>query len=366
MNDRPRTDWTSNASLEDVALRLSAGKRVAVLTHAKPDGDAAGSVLALVRALRRRGADALAVFPGPWFARFDAFVGDTPALRLPEGPHAADVLAREAGQIDTVAIVDTGSWSQVADVRAWLEPRTADAVCVDHHPAGDGAIAALRHIDTRAAAAAEIVAWLVVRLLDLPSPARLPAEVAEPLFLGAATDTGWFRYSNTTPATLRLAADLVEAGADHNRVYAISEQSDRAARLRILARALGSLEMTSGDLVATMSLTQRDFSETGATLEDAGRLYDLAQSVASVRVVAVLTEIDAANTKVSFRSKPAIKGEPGAEWFVDVNRIAGAFGGGGHVHAAGAKVALPIAEARRSVVREIERALPARSGGARP
>lgn len=348
----PRQGWVSNATVAQAAGALRAASHVAILTHAKPDGDAVGSTVALARALSRIGVRATCVYPGPWFKTFDEFVGQTAALRLPEGPAALAPLAALAPSPDAVAIVDTGSWSQVADVRAWLEPRRAHAVVIDHHPAGDGEIADLRLIETTAAAAAEIVAQVTSALLGV-APAALPREIAEPLYLGIATDTGFFRYSNCTPRTLRLAADLIDAGADHNRVYQVAEQSDRPARLRVIGRALGGVALHAGDRVAVVTLSKRDLAETGADLEDAGGLTDLLLAVESVRACAVLTEIDGGVTKVSLRSKPPMR-----DGAVDVNAVARVFGGGGHVRAAGAKIKAPLADAASRIAEALTSALP--------
>lgn len=244
---------------------------------------------------------------------------------------------------DAIAICDTGSWVQLADARAWLEPRADRAVLVDHHAHGDPGVAAHRYIDTAAAAACEPVADLCARLLNVAGPRSLPVEIAEPLYLGVATDTGWFRHSNMTARTLRLAADLVDAGADHNRLYRETEQAERPERLRIMERALRSLEFRMDGAAAVISVAQRDLDETGATLDEAGGLNDLPMQVASVRVSAVLIETEQRLTKISFRSKAGA----GA---IDVNAIAQTLGGGGHFHAAGAKLKLPLAEAKARVI----------------
>ncbi len=343
--------WSSNISLREIAAGLRTQKRVAVLTHAKADGDAVGSVMAVVRTLRTLGVEAKGVFPAPWFARFEPFVGETPAVRLPEGDAASAALKADAivGGADRVLIVDTGSWAQVGDARAWLEPLSERAIVVDHHPSGNGEIASKRLIRTDAAAACEIVAELCCLLLGVDHASALPKDIAEPLFLGLATDTGWFRYSNTRPGTLRMAAELIEAGVDHSRVLAISEQSDKPARLRIVAKAMESLELLSNDRVAIISISNADLQSAGADLDDAGGLTDLPQTVATVRAVAVLTEAEPGLTKVSLRSKPPLPGVPGAEKLVDVNAVAKKFGGGGHVHAAGAKIRAPLADAKRRI-----------------
>ncbi len=342
--------WTGNASVEEVASRLEGAQRVVVLTHMKPDGDALGSSVAIARALRRRGARVVSAFPYPFFERFAAFVGDSEILPLPRGAEPAERALAGWGEPDVVVVVDTGSWAQLSDVREWLGARSGRAVVIDHHPAGDEEIAACRCVDTSASAAAMLVAKVCVRLLGAGGANELPADVAEPLYLGLATDTGFFRYSNTTTAAMRLAADLMDAGADARKVYRVSEQSDSSSRLRLIARGLGNLELLDGDVVALMCLSRDDFVASGATADDASALSDLPLSVASVRVVAVLTEAEPGLMKASLRSKSA---DSGGGLEVDVNAVARRLGGGGHVRAAGARMKASLGEARRALLEAI-------------
>lgn len=342
--------YVSNATIEQIAARLRDARHAAILTHSKPDGDAVGSSLALARTLTRLGIKALPIFLPPWSPRMDPIVGSTPIIKEARGTWKRDDLA----DIDCVAIVDTGSWSQVADARAWLEPLRDRAVVVDHHAHGDPDISALRHVDTNAAAAAQLVAEVCRQLLDLPRCAELPLEVAEPLYLGLATDTGWFRHANVTSDVMRMAAELIDAGVDQNRLYRLIEQNDSPKRLLLIQRALASLKLVSNDRVAIMSVTAADIAACEAGQDELGGLTDLPQSVGTVRAVAVLTELEPLLVKVSLRSKAV---EP-PEHSVDVNVIAQTLGGGGHVHAAGAKLKLSLAEARERVTAALQEALP--------
>lgn len=334
--------WTTTTTIREIAERLRRAQRVAILTHAKPDGDALGCSLALARTLGRIGKHAVPVFLDPWSPRFDAILADTPVVFEKPGWQERDLLR----DIDTVVIVDTGSWSQVGAAREWLEARKDCAIVVDHHPHGHPDIAPMRLIDTDAAAAAEIIADLCRELLGLDSPADLPLDVAEPLYLGIATDTGWFRYSNLRSGTLRLAADLIEAGVDANRLFRETEQADEASRLRIMARALASIEFHDEARFAIMSISHKDLQECGATIDEVGGLTDMPQTVGSVKAVAMLYEIEPGLTKVSLRSKAG-------EGSIDVSKVAQRFGGGGHVHAAGVKLDKPIDEARRLIAQAL-------------
>lgn len=334
--------WASNATLEQIADRLRAAASVVVTTHSKPDGDAVGATLALARSLNRCGGKATVLYLDPWSSIFDPFIADTPVIHEHRNVWAEPALADPAA----VAIVDTGSWNQLADARAWLEPRADRTVVIDHHVHGNPEVASMRCIDPAASSACELVAEVCLKLLGLQRSSELPLDIAEALYLGIATDTGWFRFSNTSAKAMHLAAELLEAGARHSMIYQAVEQNDKPARLKLMARALEHLEFLDHGRIAMMTIAHRDIVETGATMEDAGGMSDIPNCVGSVRVVAVLTELAPSLTKLSLRSKPGA----GA---VDVNRMAQRFGGGGHFHAAGAKIPLPLREAADAVARAL-------------
>ena len=267
----------------------------------------------------------------------------------------ADGRAMSPVDPDLCVIVDTGAWTQLAEMRPWLEPRPDRNIILDHHLHGDSAAATRRYIDPACASCTQVIAPLCVKLCGLSSAATLPLDVAEPLYLGLATDTGWFRYSSVSPATMRLAADLIEAGVDHTKLYGLIEQQDVVGRWRLLGRALNTLELhsvRSTDDTATMSLTMADFDSTGAERNDTAGFADMVLTVASVQVAAVLTENpvnpgEPPLTKFSLRSKPG----PGA---IDVNKVCQTLGGGGHARAAGAKIRLDLAGAKQALLEALK------------
>lgn len=330
--------WSSNASAADIARNLRAFSRVAVLTHAKPDGDALGSSFALARALIDQKVHAECWFVGPcprWLTDVSAdvpwreFAPGTPLSNLP-------------GTLpDAMVVVDTGSWPQLAEAREFLTPLRDRAFLIDHHLRGDPEVADFRLIDTAAASCTQVLAPVCVALLNCVTPARLPENIANALYLGLATDTGWFRFSNVSPSTLRLAADLMEAGVDHTRLYRLIEQQDHAARWQLFGRALRSLAVHNDGRIATMTLSLKDFADTGATPNDTSGFADMVLTIASVELAAVLVESQTPGgivTKISLRSKPG-------DHAVDVNALASRLGGGGHARAAGAKVNASPAQA---------------------
>jgi bifunctional oligoribonuclease and PAP phosphatase NrnA len=344
--------WGTTMTVPELAAWLKPLKRVVVLTHVKPDGDAIGSTLAVTRALNlasNTGGEYVPPKATPWYWGplpdwFAEVVAKTEHRLIDEKARAEHDNREEP---DGVLILDTGTWTQLHEVREWLLPRTERAAVLDHHQQGDPDIAGRRVVITAAAAVCEPAAELCRLVLGAADLKRLPREVANPLYMGLATDTGWFRHSNVTPAALRTAADLLEAGADHAYLYEMIERRDRPSRLRLLARALSSMELFKNDSVALMTLTQQDFHDCRATPTDSGGFADVALGAASVKVCAVITEAfvhEKGNiTKVSFRSKEG----PAA---IDVNEVAKKLSGGGHIRAAGAKVSVPLADARKMVL----------------
>lgn len=346
-------DWKTNASLAEIAEFLRTKRRIVVTTHVKPDGDAVGSSLALVRALNT---------PGPWVSagRAEAwYFGPTPPwLRdiAEDTPHRV----LDAGGppqvdgLDAIVVVDTGSWLQLETLQEWLGAHHDIASLIDHHVQGNAAVAPRRHIDTSAAAACQPVAELCRLLLGKNSLSQLPAKVAEMLYLGLATDTGWFRHSNVNHRVMETAGELLDAKADNVRLYQIVEQRETVSRLKLLSRALASLELFDHDRIAVMTLTREDFHAAHAQAGESGGFVDFGQAISGVLVTVLLTEADPGEyggrgpaTKVSLRSKVG----------VDVNAVAKQLGGGGHVQAAGARPMLSLDGARRRVVELVSAAI---------
>jgi phosphoesterase RecJ-like protein len=346
----PADAWRSTVTVRDVARRCKAARSVALLTHIKPDGDAIGSTLAVARALRHAGVAATCCYLPPWPERFGEVLRGTPTLHLPEANPASGLRPEP----DLALVLDTGAWSQLTGLEEWLRARRDRVIVIDHHLHGDAEISESRIIEPGAAAACEIVAGLCVAILGVADASGLPEDVAEALYMGLATDTGWFHHSNTSPTTLRLAAWLLEAGVRHDRLFALVEQSDSEARLRLMARALASVEFHAGGRVALMTLRGADFEACGAEPGDSSGFVETPLHVAGVRISAILTETDRGACKLSMRSKPGPG--PGDE-AVDVHEIGKGFGGGGHARAAGARFRMPLRDALPVVLDALTRAV---------
>ena len=323
--------YHTNTTVEDLDRELRAARSVLVTTHQKPDGDALGSVLAVVRACQAVGVPAEGWVVDPCEGNLRSFEGSSCVVhvhpRKPELPR---------GDHDLAVVVDTGAWTQLEVIAPWLRERHAQVIGFDHHARGD-LVAARRVVDVGCGSCTALLARLVDAMgvsLAAGADERGRGSIAEALYMGLATDTGWFRFPNARAAEFALAARLLEAGVDKDAMYQQIEQSSRAERVELQACALSSLEMLSAGRVALMRLRAADFAETGAMLEETAGIVNIPMEIAAVRAsILVVEDAQAGIIKLSFRSKPA--DDSGS--FIDVNELAAGFGGGGHVHAAGAK-----------------------------
>ena len=341
-------------------LVTAAAGPILVVTHAKPDGDAFGSVIALTATLKALGQPVTACFVPP----VPASLLDLHGSNLAELFDDQIVFPEPALQV----VLDTGAWTQIGPLRPILEPYLDRTLIIDHHLSGDVA-ACHRWIEPQAAACSELVAQLVDRLLPsgvVPNgnmhgteerSARWLPVIHESLFVGIASDTGWFRFSNTRAQTHELASRLLHAGIDHAAIFRKLEQAERPEKLALLTHALNSLELVAKGRAAIIELRLADFEQTGALEQETERLIDVPQQVGVIRVIALISERtngfnrgEGIQTRVSFRSKSG----PDA---VNVAEIAQQFGGGGHARAAGATINEPIDQVRKRVTHVLTNAV---------
>jgi bifunctional oligoribonuclease and PAP phosphatase NrnA len=315
----------------DAILRIAAALKgvatVAITTHINADGDAAGSVAAMARLLPQMGSKPLIVNPTPWPAVF-AFLKTGLDDRTGSGPEAL----RSAGALVSLDVSDVkrlGSLSGAA--KALPGPR----IVIDHHvptdePAGDIVLA-----DTSACATGELLYDLAVVLkLDIDQP------IAEALYTAILTDTGGFRYSNTTPRAHAIAAQLVDRGVDPELTYRRIYASLSPGRLQLLRDALDTLGVDGKFGIAWVSVTNEAMDRYGVSSDDLEGMVEHPRSVAGTRVALFFRDLGYGKVKVSFRST----GD------VDVNALARQFGGGGHEKASGALVTGNLDDVRDRVV----------------
>ena len=323
------------------ALALLADARsVALTTHVNADGDGAGSEAALGAWLRTRGKRVVVVNPSPFPEQYRWLLGDGIEVVDARDEAAASV----AAETDLLVVLDTGEPKRLERVHRLFAGRPT--VVIDHHPPvtpGIEAVVALQ--DVTACATGE----LIYDLLSLTDAEEWPPLAVEAIYTAIVTDTGSFRYANTSPRTHTLAADLIRRGIDPEAAYRRLFGSVPLRRVRLLCSALQQLEVDEQLPMTWVTIPRSVMSDLDAGADDLDGIIEQARSIEGTEVALLFRETNG-STKVSFRSN----GE------LDVNALARQFGGGGHVKAAGAllgggadEVRPRVLEATRAAVREM-------------
>ena len=321
---------TTEADLAAVAEALRSNDRFIVTTHENPDGDALGSLLAMTFALRELGKDAdmylFGEVPIPNEYEFMDFAG---IVRGPN-PDSSDRV---------VVALDCANERRLGPESALLD-KAQLVVDIDHHH-DNTRFGKVNLIVGHASSTGEILAD-VFRELGV----SLTPEIAEALYIAVVTDTGRFQYANTTAKALRLAAELVEAGADVHRVFQGVYENVAFAKLKLVARALENAEVFEGGRVVVSHLEREDFEHAGAEEPYSEGIIDYLRAVEGTELAALIREPPTANGpthRISLRTTEAD---------LDVSAIARKSGGGGHRQAAGFSSEASIEEITEFIRRE--------------
>jgi phosphoesterase RecJ-like protein len=264
-----------------------------------------------------------------------------PNLKFLPGAETVRMPAALGGRFDAVIVVDCSSLERVGAATAALVAPNAAIACIDHH-VGNAGFGDPRLVVPEASDTAELVHDLFTAI-DAP----ISPEIAQCLYVGLASDTGAFRFQNTTPKALRLAARLVDHGARPAEAADWLYAQKSPGSLRILGLALASLESRANGKVSALTISRSMFDRAEATPEDADGIVQYAKSLLGAQVGVLLQEVAPGQVRISFRSDGS----------VDVNEFAARFGGGGHRVASGAKVAGDLTTVRETVLDALEHAV---------
>ncbi len=325
-----QTTTTQKADLDAVVEALRSHDRFLVTTHENPDGDALGSLLATTLALRQLGKDVYMYLSGhaPLPGEYSFMPLEELRRTVTEEPDERVLLA-----------VDCANESRLGPDPEVLH-QSRFTIDIDHHH-DNTRFGDVNLIVPDASSTAEVLRD-VFGELDV----TLTPDIAEALYIALVTDTGRFQYANTTPKALRLAAELVEAGANVHRVFQGVYENVQFAKLKLLARALERAQVYEGGALVVSYLLRGDFSEVGAAEPYSEGIIDYLRAVEGAIVSALIREpprSDGPTRRVSLRSSTDE---------VDVSAIARKSGGGGHRQAAGFSSELSIEEITEFIRRE--------------
>ena len=320
----------TNCTLEELADVLRTHDRFVVMSHVRPDGDALGCTLAMTLCLQQLGKNVTAWNEDGVLEKFIYLPGSKLIQTPPSEPQ----------EFDVAIALDTAVWNRVGTCLAAVKAKMW--INIDHHITNDR-YGDLAYIDATAPATGQIL-YELFRGNDLP----FTYEMADNLFVAISTDTGSFQYPSTTARTYEIGAELIRSGVNVGALSQKMYESYPRRRLELLRALLNVFKLTSADRVASFTLTQATSNALGAKPEDNEGLIDTIRAIEGVIVAAFIEELPEGKVRISLRSK-----DPQ----IDVSKICGFFGGGGHTLAAGARIKGPLAEVEAEVLSAIGREL---------
>jgi bifunctional oligoribonuclease and PAP phosphatase NrnA len=309
-------------------VHLVAGRRVALSTHINADGDGCGSEAGLARLLAQRDMSVKIINPTPWPALFDYLLGDDVVESSAKGTKAL------AGT-DVLVVLDISDLKRLGILAESVRKLKVPRLVIDHHVPSDDPAGNVLFTDTTACATGELV-YDLARALGL----EITPAIAQALYTAILTDTGSFRFSNTSPRCLAIAAELLAQGVNPEEMYQRVYANAPLGRVRVLAEALTTLEVDPTHGLAWLSLTSGAVERHDVKSEDLDGIVEHARSIVGTRMALFFRDLGHGRVKVSFRST----GD------VDVNRFARRFGGGGHAKAAGAMIPGSLQDVRATLI----------------
>ncbi|HXH28687.1 MAG TPA: bifunctional oligoribonuclease/PAP phosphatase NrnA [Candidatus Polarisedimenticolia bacterium] len=327
MNARDRSLIASAAARLEALL--AEARTVALATHVTPDGDGIGAELCLHGYLKTRGLEVRIINTEPLPDKY-RFLDPAGAVEVFDAERH-DRFLREA---DVIVMLDNAAVSRLGPLEPAVRASRATTVCIDHHNVVEP-FWKVNIIDEEACATGELVFQIIKAMGGAPDPGA-----AQAAYVSMVTDTGYFRFSKTSPRCHRAAAEMLEAGVSPPRVYEEVFERNNVALVRLGAVGVAGLRVEENGRLAWFTLTRRQILDCDAEREDTSEVVNGLLAIDGVRLAVMLKELDGGRLKLSFRSKGGL----------DVNRLASGFGGGGHTNAAGAVITGSLADSIERVL----------------
>jgi phosphoesterase RecJ-like protein len=318
--------------LEEAATFICERDDFLIVSHVQPDGDAISSTVAAGWILEKLGKKFTMLNEGPVPSRLRFLWKSTEIYTVDDNPPER--------QYHNIICVDCADYARVGRTNQWFAP-DAELLNIDHHPTNDG-FGLVNLMKYHAAATAEILFELLDEL-----GLGLDMDIATAIYTGLLTDTGGFRYSNTSPQVMAMASRLLEVGVNGPELAEILLERMTRGQVRIIQRGLSRLSFSSDQQISWLWVNSEDMEETGTTNEDLEGLVNYPRNVEGVEVGLLFKQNGQESVKVSLRSAGR----------VNVAAVAQHFGGGGHVRAAGCRLTDPLPEVINQVVEAVQKAL---------
>jgi phosphoesterase RecJ-like protein len=312
---------------EEIAALFGTGRRVALTTHVNPDGDGIGSEVALAHLLKARGTQVAIANPTLTPPRFQFLFDDL------SGVDRSREAVKALRASDVIVVLDISDLGRLGMLSQTVAETRAPVACIDHHVSPGTLPPGPRYLDPTAAATGELICEIA-----LANEWPLTPAAARALYVALVTDTGGFRFSNTRPRTLRIAAELLETGLDPEEIYLDLYANAPAGRPRLLAETLSTMVVEDG--LAWVTVPPGALERHQVTVDDLDGIIEFPRSITGVRLALLFREMSQDRVKVSLRSVGP----------VDVAAFARPFGGGGHKHASGLSLPGTLPEVQEKVL----------------
>lgn len=315
--------------MDKIACSIKDCQNIALVVHLNPDSDCIGSASALYLALKSMGKRVSIFAPGPVPSRLSFLTED-------------EFFKGNDDTWDACIAVDVAEAYLMGNLKEEIYEKARIKCCIDHHATNKG-YAPLSYVDASAAAAGEIIYFFIRDYLKLP----ITPDIAMRLYSAIASDTGSFRYSNTTPRTHMVASELMSVGFDAPMVMRNLFETKTAQQLKLNAEVTSKLRFFCEGKVCIASIDTQMLSRYDMTFEDTDDIASLPRSISGVEVGVYIKVKDKNSCKVSLRSNE----------YVDVSAIAQALGGGGHIRAAGVTVNASLDDTEKIILKALKKVI---------
>ncbi len=305
---------------------------ILLTTHFNPDGDALGAEIALEKYLTNRGKNVWIINNSPVTNNYKFLDPENKIIVFDPEKHI-----RIIEQADVFIIVDISDWERLQELGRFIQKSRSTKICIDHHHI-ENHFADIDIICKEASSTGE----LIFEFLNHANH-KIDQDIACALYTCILTDTGSFRFSNTTALTHQIASKLRATGVNARKIYQEVYENNSRNKIALMAKALNNLKYECSGKLAWFTITQKMFKETGAEKWDTEGFPEIPRTIEGVEVSLMFTELESDKVKLSFRSKGNIV----------INEVARKFGGGGHNFAAGAVVLKPLGATTQIVLEEL-------------
>jgi phosphoesterase RecJ-like protein len=317
--------------MDQIIQHIKDGQDILIASHAEPDGDSVGSLVALGLALIKLDKNVTMHTPSPIPAVYRFLPG---AGRIVRQIKNADIY-------DLALVLDCGDLTRIGETSAEIG-RIPIVINIDHHVSNTG-FGHIQFIDTTACATAEIV-YRLINALEIP----FDRAIATSIYTGILTDTGSFRFSNTNQAAFAISKAMTDAGVEPHNVAQRVFGTYSLGRIKLLNMALNSIEISENGKLSMMTVTRSMLNTTGTNTEDLDGMINYARRIEDVKVAALIHEIK--NGAGKFANMNRYHVSLRSDSSVDVAKIAGKFGGGGHTSAAGFQIESTLVALKSKII----------------